>query len=103
MGGCVVFRLGNIWNRAAGRRPVPPLRIGYARVSTIRQNLAPQLDSLRAARCDIIYTDKARGTDRYRKGLEAALHTCRAGDQLIVWRLDRLSRKTIHLMEIATS
>ncbi|MGO4134657.1 recombinase family protein [Rhizobium brockwellii] len=93
---CVVLRLGNIWSRAVGT--VVSLRIGYARVSTKHQNLAVQLDALSGADCDTIYTDTARGSDAARKGLSAALHKCRSGDQFVIWRLDRLSRRLVHLV-----
>ncbi|MGO7924505.1 recombinase family protein [Rhizobium ruizarguesonis] len=68
------------------------------RVSTKRQNLAVQLDALSGADCDTIYTDTARGSDAARKGLNAALHKCRSGDQFVIWRLDRLSRRLVHLV-----
>ena len=66
--------------------------IGYARVSTNDQNLALQLDALRSAGCEIVHEDKASGVLSGRKGLAAALDRCAAGDVLVVWKLDRLSR-----------
>ncbi|MBY5361937.1 recombinase family protein [Rhizobium leguminosarum] len=91
-----MLRLHRIWSRAAGRSN--SLCVGYARVSTRRQNLALQLEALRSANCDTVYIDKARGNIVGRRGLEAAIRKCRAGNQFVVWRLDRLSRKSAHLI-----
>jgi DNA invertase Pin-like site-specific DNA recombinase len=56
------------------------MKIGYARVSTDEQNLAMQLDALRAAECEKIREDKASGVLNGRKGLAEALKGCaRAG------------------------
>ncbi len=76
--------------------------IGYARVSTHNQNLDLQLDALRKAGCDAryIYTDTISGAKTERKGLEEALDHLRAGDTLVVWRLDRLGRTLKQLIEL---
>jgi DNA invertase Pin-like site-specific DNA recombinase len=69
--------------------------IGYARVSTDEQDLTSQLDALRAmgVSSDRIYVDKGlTGTNRARPGLREALAACRAGDTLVVAKLDRLAR-----------
>jgi DNA invertase Pin-like site-specific DNA recombinase len=66
--------------------------IGYARVSTDDQNLDLQNDALTAAGCERIYRDKASGAKVERPGLKRALEDIRAGDTLVVWRLDRLGR-----------
>jgi len=66
--------------------------IGYARVSTDDQNLDLQNDALTAVGCDRIYRDKASGALANRPGLKRALEDIRAGDTLVVWRLDRLGR-----------
>ncbi|RAH95335.1 transposon DNA-invertase [Acuticoccus sediminis] len=68
------------------------MKIGYARVSTIEQNLDLQRDALQKAGCDKILVDKASGTVAARPGLEKAKELLRAGDTLVVWRLDRLGR-----------
>jgi DNA invertase Pin-like site-specific DNA recombinase len=73
--------------------------IGYARVSTIEQRLDLQQDALRGAGCERIFTDTASGAKAARPGLMAALETCRAGDILVVWKLDRLGRSLAHLVE----
>lgn len=66
--------------------------IGYARVSTDDQNLDLQNDALSAAGCERIYRDKASGAKAERPGLRSAFEEIRAGDTLVVWRLDRLGR-----------
>jgi DNA invertase Pin-like site-specific DNA recombinase len=74
--------------------------IGYARVSTDEQNLAAQLDALRAAGCALIFEEHASGGQRSRPQLAAALAAIRPGDTLLVARLDRLARSLAHLLEI---
>lgn len=66
--------------------------IGYARISTDDQNLALQDDALAAAGCEKVFRDRASGAKAERPGLGAALESLRAGDTLVVWRLDRLGR-----------
>jgi len=68
------------------------MNIGYARVSTHDQNLDLQLDALSAAGCERLFQDTASGAKAVRAGLEDALDHVRAGDTLVVWRLDRLGR-----------
>ncbi|MGI8613048.1 MAG: recombinase family protein [Nocardioidaceae bacterium] len=71
------------------------LKIGYARVSTTNQDLAAQRDGLAAlgVNVDRIYVDHGlTGTTRARPGLREALAACRAGDTLVVTKLDRLAR-----------
>lgn len=68
------------------------MMIGYARVSTDDQNLDLQLDALRGAGCERIYSDKISGAKAERPELSRALEQARAGDTLVVWRLDRLGR-----------
>ena len=76
------------------------MKIGYARVSTRDQNLALQLDALKAAGCDRIFDDKASGASRNRPGLDDALSHLRRGDALVVWKLDRLGRTAKQLIEL---
>ena len=73
--------------------------IGYARVSTHDQTLALQRDALDTAGCDRTFTDTASGARSDRPGLEEALDFVRAGDTLVVWKLDRLGRSLPHLLE----
>lgn len=74
--------------------------IGYARVSTSEQDPQLQLDALKAAGCKRIYQDKASGKLTSRPGLDKALAALQPGDTLTVWRLDRLGRSLIHLVEV---
>lgn len=76
--------------------------IGYAKVSTLEQNLDLQEDALKAAGCKKIYTDKTGGAKAERPGLGRALADVRTGDSLVVWKLDRLGRSLKHLIETVT-
>lgn len=77
------------------------LLIGYARVSTADQNLDLQQDALERAGCGEIYQDKASGRAKTgRPELANALRALRAGDTLVVWRLDRLGRSLADLVQI---
>lgn len=73
--------------------------VGYARVSTLDQDPALQLDALAAAECSKVFEDRASGAKADRAGLLAALSYVREGDVLIVWKLDRLGRSLPHLIE----
>ena len=66
--------------------------IGYARVSTHEQHLALQQDALTQAGCQKIIVDRISGTVAERPGLAQIKELLRAGDTLVVWRLDRLGR-----------
>ena len=74
--------------------------IGYARVSTHEQNLNLQEDALTKAGCERIFVEQASGSKTSRPELDKALEILREGDNLIVWRLDRLGRSLKHLIEI---
>lgn len=74
------------------------MKFGYARVSTLEQNLDLQLDALRQAGCEEIFTDEISGSTMERPGLTKLREKIRKGDTLIVWRLDRLGRSLKHLI-----
>lgn len=76
------------------------LNIGYARVSTGLQNLDLQEDSLKNYGCEKIFTDHVSGAKNKRPGLEAAIDYARAGDKIVVWRLDRLGRNMEDLISL---
>ena len=76
--------------------------IGYARVSTQDQNLALQKEALRQAGCEKVFEDKASGTRADRPGLAQALGLLRAGDTLVVWKLDRLGRSVKQLVDLVS-
>src|SRR5690349_17658422 len=73
--------------------------VGYARVSSVGQSLAVQLEKL--AGCDPIYQEKRSGVSDRRPQLDACLQYLRRGDTLVVTKLDRLARSTLHLCQIA--
>lgn len=74
--------------------------IGYARVSTENQSLDLQVDNLKKAGCEKIFSDVASGAKSERPGLKEALNYVRKGDVLVVWKLDRLGRSIKHLIEV---
>jgi DNA invertase Pin-like site-specific DNA recombinase len=73
--------------------------IGYARVSTVDQNLALQRDALTEAECVKIFTEQMSGAVADRPALHDALEFARSGDTVIVWKLDRLARSMKQLIE----
>jgi len=74
--------------------------IGYARVSTLDQNLDLQRDALEKAGCTRIFTDTISGATAERPGLRQALEMIREGDVFVVWKLDRLGRTLKQLIEL---
>lgn len=78
------------------------MRVGYARVSTSDQNPELQLDALRRAGCERVFTEKASGARDDRPELARILEdVLRAGDTLVVWKLDRLARSLKKLIATA--
>ena len=73
--------------------------IGYARVSTIDQNLDLQRNALTEAGCERIFTEQMSGAVADRPELMAAISYARFGDTLVVWKLDRLARSMKQLIE----
>lgn len=68
------------------------MQIGYARVSKHDQNLELQVDALKEAGCEQVFTDKSSGGKMDRQGLSEAMSHLRKNDIFIVWKLDRLGR-----------
>jgi len=78
------------------------MRVGYGRVSTRDQNPDGQRDALEATGCDEVFIDKASGKLASRPKLDEAMRISRAGDQLVVTKLDRLGRSLEHLIALST-
>ncbi|ASQ15661.1 recombinase family protein [Enterobacter cloacae] len=72
--------------------------IGYARVSTQEQDTQAQISALTSAGCELIFQEKASGGRWDRPELQRLLQQLRKGDQVIVWKLDRLSRSLKDLL-----
>jgi len=75
-------------------------KIGYARVSTQDQDHALQEQALKKAGCDRVFMDTISGKTSVRPGLEECLAALQEGDTLVVWKLDRLGRRIVHLKEM---
>ena len=76
-------------------------RIGYARVSSHGQNLDSQMDALRAADCEKIFSDRMTGSRLDRPGWEQMMAYLRPGDTLVVTELSRMTRSLLNLLETA--
>lgn len=76
------------------------MKIGYARVSSVGQNLDIQIKKLTDDGCEKIFSEKESGAKSKRPKLQEALEYVRDGDQLVVTRLDRLGRSTPDLHRI---
>ncbi|SIG38023.1 site-specific recombinase PinR [Mycobacteroides abscessus subsp. abscessus] len=78
--------------------------IGYARVSTVEQSTALQLDALHSAEVGRVFVDEGvSGSVSSRPELDRCLEVLREGDTLVVWRLDRLARSLRNLLELVES
>lgn len=94
-GGDPLARNGEMGKQRAARR------IGYARVSTDAQSLSLQIDALDRAGCVRVFKDEGVSGSKFcRPGLDRALAQVKAGDTLVVWRLDRLGRSLGGLVEL---
>lgn len=76
------------------------MKIGYARVSTIEQNLDRQLIALKEAGAEKIYSEKITGTTTARPELQRMLAELQAGDTVIVKELTRVSRSTLDMLSL---
>jgi DNA invertase Pin-like site-specific DNA recombinase len=76
------------------------MKYGYARVSTDDQKADLQVNALTKAGCEYIFTDTASGAVAKRPELTRCLESLRAGDTLVVWKLDRLGRSLSHLVAV---
>lgn len=79
------------------------MRYGYARVSTEDQTTAGQIEALEAAGCDQIFSDNGiSGSTTSRPELDELLQIIAEGDELVVWRLDRLGRSMQHVVTLVS-
>src|ERR1700693_3973433 len=83
----------------AATPPGGGVRVGYVRVSTIAQTLEQQSAALAAASVTKTFSDTMSGARDDRPGLAALLEYVREGDTVVVWKLDRLGRNTLHILE----
>jgi DNA invertase Pin-like site-specific DNA recombinase len=74
-------------------------RVGYTRVSTVAQTLEQQNAALAAAGVTKTFSDTISGAKDDRPGLAALIDYVRDGDAVVVWKLDRLGRNTLHVLE----
>ncbi|UZT97918.1 recombinase family protein [Chryseobacterium fluminis] len=79
------------------------MKIGYARVSTKDQNLNLQIEALEKAGCEKTYMEKISGTTKNRPELDKMIEQFREGDELYVWRLDRLGRSLKNIIDLVLS
>ncbi|NUJ08494.1 recombinase family protein [Bacillus paranthracis] len=75
--------------------------VGYARISTDKQVTDLQEDALKKYGCDKIYIEEASGKKKDRPVLAEMIKRLKEGDTVVVWKLDRISRNTKHLIELA--
>jgi DNA invertase Pin-like site-specific DNA recombinase len=78
------------------------MHVGYGRVSTREQTIDLQVDALTQAGCTTVYTEVISGARAERPSLAQVLEMLRAGDVLVIWKLDRLGRSLTHLLTIVT-
>lgn len=76
------------------------MRIGYARVSTDEQKTHGQTDALKAAGCEVIHEEKRSGGSMGRPLLLAMLKGLQPGDEVVVYKLDRIARSLKDLLSI---
>lgn len=79
------------------------MKIGYIRVSTQEQSFDWQIDALQQAGCEKLYREVVSGARTERPGLDRVMDSLRAGDVLVIWKLDRLGRSLKHLIELVNT
>ncbi|HAT7513548.1 recombinase family protein [Citrobacter freundii] len=72
--------------------------IGYARVSSNHQDTELQMQALRAAGCKLIFEEKASGRKTNRPILKKVVEMLEPGDELVIWKLDRIGRNVLHAL-----
>lgn len=92
--------LAPVWKAAAPGIPRKASRIGYARVSTRDQNIGLQVRALEVYGCDTVHSERKSGASLNRQALRSAIRDCQPGDELVVWRLDRLGRDIRQLLDL---
>lgn len=78
------------------------MKFGYARVSREDQHLEHQVDALvqYGVKKENIYTDKKSGKDTNREGLQAVLNVLREGDELVIYKIGRLTRSVADFVKL---
>ena len=76
------------------------MKIGYARVSTLGQDLASQIEQLKSEGCEIIFQEKISGTKTDREEFEKCLAQLQPGDTLVITKIDRFARNTSQALEV---
>lgn len=76
------------------------MKYGYARVSTLSQDLEAQLQTLKKEGCEKIYSEKFTGTKADRPQFTSLLECLETGDTLVVTKLDRFARSTSDAIEV---
>ena len=79
------------------------MKFGYARVSTPEQSLDLQIDALKKEGCQKIFQETVSGAKTERVELDKLLDQVRAGDVIVVWKLDRLGRSLKHLIGLVSA
>ncbi len=90
--------LSQAWDTRIGGTS-PSTFIGYTRVSTVSQTLDQQNAAVEAAGVTKTFSDTMSGARDDRPGLAALIDYVREGDTVVVWKLDRLGRNTLHMLE----
>lgn len=74
-------------------------KYGYARVSTVGQDLQSQIETLKAEGCEVIYSEKFTGTKTDRPEFQKVLASLEKGDTLVVTKMDRFARSTVEAIQ----